>query len=115
MKDGNNTAGLGLGTIAIHAGQHPDPTTGAIMTPVYQTSTYVQPELGRHLGYEYARTHNPTREAYERNVAALENGTQGIAFSSPADDTFVRVARQRTYVQQRACRAERLLPSAGAG
>jgi cystathionine gamma-lyase len=73
---------LRFGTRAIHAGQHPDPTTGAIMTPVYQTSTYVQPELGRHLGYEYARTHNPTREALERNVASLEAGAHGVAFAS---------------------------------
>jgi cystathionine gamma-lyase len=71
-----------FGTRAIHAGQRPDPTTGAIMTPVYQTSTYVQPELGRHLGYEYARTHNPTREALEGNVAALEEGRYGLAFAS---------------------------------
>jgi cystathionine gamma-lyase len=72
----------GFGTRAVHAGQRPDPTTGAIMTPVYQTSTYVQPELGRHLGYEYARTHNPTREALEANVASLEGGRYGIAFAS---------------------------------
>jgi len=72
----------GFGTRAVHAGQRPDPTTGAIMTPVYQTSTYVQPELGRHLGYEYARTQNPTREALEANVAALESGTHGLAFAS---------------------------------
>jgi cystathionine gamma-lyase len=100
MKDGNNTAGLGIGTIAIHAGQHPDPTTGAIMTPVYQTSTYVQPELGRHLGYEYARTHNPTREAYERNVAALESGTHGIAFASglAATDTMVKLLSAGDHV-----------------
>jgi cystathionine gamma-lyase len=71
-----------FGTLAVHAGQRPDPTTGAIMTPVYQTSTYVQPELGRHLGYEYARTHNPTREALEGNVAALESGRHGVAFGS---------------------------------
>ncbi|MDR0788467.1 MAG: cystathionine gamma-synthase [Gemmatimonadota bacterium] len=71
-----------FGTLAIHAGQLPDVTTGAIMTPVYQTSTYVQPELGRHLGYEYARTQNPTREALEANVAALEAGASGIAFAS---------------------------------
>ncbi|MEX2583817.1 MAG: cystathionine gamma-synthase [Gemmatimonadota bacterium] len=72
----------GFGTRAIHAGQRPDPVTGAIMTPVYQTSTYVQPELGRHLGYEYARTHNPTREALEANVASLEGGRFGLAFAS---------------------------------
>jgi cystathionine gamma-lyase len=71
-----------FGTRAVHAGQRPDPTTGAIMTPVYQTSTYVQPELGRHLGYEYARTQNPTREALEANVAALESGRHGVAFAS---------------------------------
>jgi cystathionine gamma-lyase len=82
MSNQNSTAGHGFGTLAIHAGQHPDPTTGAIMPPVYQTSTYVQPELGRHLGYEYARTHNPTREVLERNVAALEGGRHGIAFAS---------------------------------
>jgi cystathionine gamma-lyase len=72
----------GFGTRAIHAGQRPDPTTGAIMPPIYQTSTYVQPELGRHLGYEYARVQNPTREALEGNVASLEGGKHGIAFSS---------------------------------
>jgi cystathionine gamma-lyase len=72
----------GMGTLAIHAGQSPDPTTGAIMPPIYQTSTYVQPELGRHLGYEYARVQNPTREALERNLAALEGGRHGLAFSS---------------------------------
>ena len=71
-----------FGTRAVHAGQRPDPTTGAIMPPVYQTSTYVQPELGQHLGYEYARVQNPTREALEGNVAALEGGDHGIAFAS---------------------------------
>jgi cystathionine gamma-lyase len=82
-----------FGTRAIHAGQRPDPTTGAIMTPVYQTSTYVQPELGRHLGYEYARTHNPTREALEGNVASLENGAHGLAFASglAAIDTITKL------------------------
>ena len=72
----------GLATRAIHAGQRPDPTTGAIMPPIYQTSTYVQPELGRNLGYEYARTEHPTREALEGNIAALEGGAHGIAFAS---------------------------------
>ncbi|HET7229711.1 MAG TPA: cystathionine gamma-synthase [Longimicrobium sp.] len=83
----------GFGTRAIHAGQRPDPTTGAIMTPVYQTSTYVQPELGRHLGYEYARTHNPTREALEGNLAALESGRFGLCFSSGlgATDTMAKM------------------------
>jgi cystathionine gamma-lyase len=83
----------GFGTRAIHAGQRPDPTTGAIMTPVYQTSTYVQPELGRHLGYEYARTHNPTREALEANIAALEGARHGLAYSSGlgATDTMIKL------------------------
>lgn len=78
----DRSAAYRFGTLAVHAGQRPDPTTGAIMTPVYQTSTYVQPELGRHLGYEYARTQNPTREALEANVAALEGGRYGVAFAS---------------------------------
>jgi cystathionine beta-lyase/cystathionine gamma-synthase len=82
MKSGEKTSGLGFGTRAIHAGQRPEPVTGAIMTPVFQTSTYVQPELGRHLGYEYARTQNPTREALEANVANLEDGRFGLAFAS---------------------------------
>ena len=73
---------LGLGTRAIHAGQSPDPSTGAIMTPIYATSTYVQSSPGKHQGYEYSRTQNPTRMAYERCVAALEGGTAGFAFGS---------------------------------
>src|SRR5919199_5338988 len=69
-------------TRAIHAGQRPEPLAGAIMTPVYLTSTYVQDGLGRNKGYEYARGKNPTREALERNVAALEGATHGFAFAS---------------------------------
>ena len=69
-------------TRCVHAGQSPDPVTGAITTPVFQTSTYVQDGLGRHRGYEYARLQNPTREASEANIAALEGGRHGIAFSS---------------------------------
>jgi cystathionine gamma-lyase len=72
----------GLGTKAIHAGQSPDPSTGAIMTPIYATSTYVQQSPGVHKGFEYSRTHNPTRGAYERCLAALESGTDGYAFAS---------------------------------
>src|SRR5438309_7719614 len=71
-----------FGTRAVHAGHIPDPLAGAVMTPIYQTSTYIQEGLGRHKGYEYARTRNPTREALERNVAALEGGRHGVAFSS---------------------------------
>src|SRR2546430_5713856 len=69
-------------TRAVHAGQIPDPLAGAVMTPIYQTSTYVQDGLGRNKGYESARTRNPTREALERNVAALEGGRHGFAFGS---------------------------------
>ena len=72
----------GLGTLAIHAGQFPDPSTGAVMTPIYATSTYVQSSPGVHQGFEYSRSHNPTRFAYERCVAALEGGTRGFAFAS---------------------------------
>ena len=69
-------------TVCIHAGQVPDPSTGAIITPIYQTSTYVQEGLGQHKGFEYGRTHNPTRMALEANVAAIEHGTAGFAFAS---------------------------------
>ena len=72
----------GLGTLAIHAGQSPDSSTGAVMTPIYQTSTYVQSSPGVHQGFEYTRSHNPTRFAYERCVAALEGGSRGFAFAS---------------------------------
>jgi len=71
-----------IGTRAIHAGQSPDPSTGAVMTPIYATSTYVQKSPGVHQGYEYSRSHNPTRFAYERCVASLESGTNGYAFAS---------------------------------
>ena len=69
-------------TRCLHAGQEPDPSTGAIITPIYQTSTYVQDEFGKHKGYEYARTQNPTRGAVERNLAAIEGGKEGFAFAS---------------------------------
>ncbi|HEX5411933.1 MAG TPA: cystathionine gamma-synthase [Terriglobia bacterium] len=73
---------MGFSTDAIHVGQEPDPATGAIIVPIYQTSTYVQEELGRHKGYEYSRTSNPTRAALERNLAGLERGQFGFAFAS---------------------------------
>ena len=90
----------GFATRAIHAGQHPDPVTGAVMTPVYQTSTYVQDGLGRHKGYEYARTQNPTREALERCVASLEGGTHGFAFGSglAALDTLLKLLKAGDHV-----------------
>ena len=71
-----------LATRVIHAGQQPDPSTGAIMPPIYATSTYVQASPGKHLGYEYSRSQNPTRQAYERCIADLESGTRGLAFAS---------------------------------
>ena len=71
-----------FGTKAIHAGVQPDPATGAIMTPIYQTSTYVQDGIGNHKGYEYSRTLNPTRDALEKNIAAIENGKYGACFGS---------------------------------
>jgi len=82
MASKKATQVFGLGTRAIHAGQHPDPSTGAIMTPIYATSTYVQSSPGKHQGYEYSRTQNPTRMAYERCVADLEGGVAGFAFGS---------------------------------
>lgn len=80
-------------TKAIHAGIEPDPTTGAIMTPIYQTSTYVQDHPGVHKGFEYSRTHNPTRAALQNNIAALENGRHGICFSSGlgATDSVIKM------------------------
>jgi cystathionine beta-lyase/cystathionine gamma-synthase len=73
---------MGFATDAIHAGQEPDPATGAIIVPIYQTSTFVQEELGKHKGYEYARTGNPTRAALEKNLACLERGRFAFAFAS---------------------------------
>ncbi|HSB54063.1 MAG TPA: PLP-dependent transferase, partial [Gemmatimonadales bacterium] len=72
----------GFATRAVHAGPLPDPLAGAVMPPIYQTSTYAQEGLGRHKGYEYGRTQNPTREALERAVASLEGATHGFAFGS---------------------------------
>ncbi|MBN8714853.1 MAG: PLP-dependent transferase [Xanthomonadales bacterium] len=82
MLKKTHPSGLGFGTRAIHAGQPPDPTTGAVMTPIYATSTYVQESPGKHKGFEYSRTQNPTRMAYERCVASLEGGVAGFAFAS---------------------------------
>ncbi|HZG99654.1 MAG TPA: PLP-dependent transferase, partial [Flavisolibacter sp.] len=82
-----------IGTKFIHAGTEPDPTTGAIMTPIYQTSTYVQAAPGQHKGYEYARSQNPTRKALEDALAAIENGKYGLAFSSgvAATDAVIKL------------------------
>ena len=73
---------MGFATDCIHAGQEPDPSTGAITIPIFQTSTYVQEGIGKHKGYEYARTHNPTRRALEKNLAALEGGTDAYCYAS---------------------------------
>src|SRR5690606_1771763 len=69
-------------TLAIHGGQHAEPVTGAVMPPIFQTSTYAQPSPGKHTGFEYSRTQNPTRFALERAIAALEGGSHGLAFAS---------------------------------
>ncbi len=92
--------GDALATRAIHAGQRPDPLSGAIMTPVYLTSTYVHDRFGEHKGYEYARGKNPTREALERNVAALEGGTHGFAFSSGMGclDSIMKLYRSGDHI-----------------
>src|SRR5215208_247759 len=84
-----------LGTKFIHAGVEPDPTTGAIMTPIYQTSTYVQEAPAQHKGYEYARSQNPTRTALEAAFAAIENGKYGLAFSSgvAATDAVIKLLK----------------------
>jgi cystathionine gamma-lyase len=84
-----------FGTKAIHAGVEPDPTTGAIMTPIYQTSTYVQRSPGDHKGYEYSRTHNPTRTQLQNALAALENGKHGLCFSSgmAAEDAIMKLLK----------------------
>jgi cystathionine gamma-lyase len=89
-----------LSTRAVHAGVVPDPLAGAVMPPIYQTSTYIQDGLGRHKGYEYARTKNPTREALERNVAALEDGRHGFAFGSglAAVDAVVKLLSAGDHV-----------------
>jgi cystathionine beta-lyase/cystathionine gamma-synthase len=91
---------MGFSTDCIHAGQEPEPVTGAVTMPIFQTSTYVQPELGKHKGYEYARTKNPTRSALEANLAALERGKYGHCFASgmSATDTVMRLLQAGDHV-----------------
>lgn len=98
MKDNQRT--FGFATRAIHAGQQPDPTTGAIMTPVYLTSTFVQESPGKHRGYEYSRTSNPTRKAYEDCLASLEGGKYGFAFASgcAATNTLLAMLKAGDHV-----------------
>ncbi|NNF04608.1 MAG: cystathionine gamma-synthase [Rhodothermales bacterium] len=90
----------GLGTLAVHAGQRPDPVTGAVMTPIYQTSTYAQSAPGEHSGYEYARVSNPTRTALEGNLAGLEGASHGICFASgvAATDAIMKCLRPGDHV-----------------
>ena len=91
---------MGFSTIAIHEGNDPDPATGAVSVPIYQTSTYAQEGLGKHKGYEYARTQNPTRTALEKNIAALENADYGFAFASgmSAIDTTLKLVKAGDHV-----------------
>jgi len=91
---------MGFSTTAIHAGNEPDPTTGAVSVPIYQTSTYAQEGLGKHKGFEYARTQNPTRLALEKNIAALENARFGYAFASgmSAIDAVFRLIKAGDHV-----------------
>src|SRR5882672_5748241 len=91
---------MGFSTIAIHSGQEPDPTTGAVSVPIYQTSTYAQEGIGKHKGFEYARTQNPTRSAVEKNIAALEGGRFGFAFGSgmAAIDATLRLIKAGEHV-----------------
>ncbi|MGC2235498.1 MAG: cystathionine gamma-synthase [Pyrinomonadaceae bacterium] len=91
---------MGFSTIAIHAGNEPDSATGAVSVPIYQTSTYAQEGLGKHKGYEYARTQNPTRSALEKNIAALENAKFGYAFASgmSATDATLKLVKAGDHV-----------------
>jgi cystathionine gamma-lyase len=100
VKEGTDEASLGFGSRAIHAGQSPDPVTGAVMTPIYMTSTYAQDGPGEHKGYEYSRTHNLTRFALERNLASLEGGRYGFAFASglAASDTVLHTLSAGDHV-----------------
>jgi cystathionine gamma-lyase len=95
-----STHAMRFGTLAIHAGQEPDPSTGAVMTPIYQTSTYAQASPGKHRGYEYSRTDNPTRTAYQACVASLEGGKHALAFSSglAATDAIIHMLKTGDHV-----------------
>src|SRR6188474_190061 len=91
---------MGFSTTAIHAGNEPDTATGAVSVPIYQTSTYAQESLGKHKGYEYARTQNPTRSALEQNIAALEGGRFAFAFASgmAAIDATLKLVKAGEHV-----------------
>lgn len=89
-----------LETLAVHAGMEPDPQTGAVMTPIYQTSTYAQPDVGQHLGYEYSRTDNPTRTALHKALSGIEGGNYALAFSSgmAAIDTLIKLVKPGEHI-----------------
>src|SRR6059058_2213912 len=94
MSDEWTDGDFGFETLAIHAGQEPEETTGAVVVPIYQTSTFAQSEVGQHKGYEYSRSGNPTRTALETCLAALEGGSRGLAFASglAAEDCLLHAA-----------------------
>jgi cystathionine beta-lyase/cystathionine gamma-synthase len=100
MSESSDDPDLMFETLAVHAGVEPDPTSGAVMTPIYQTSTYAQDGVGRHKGYEYSRTDNPTRSALQSALAALEDGRHALAFSSgmAAIDTLLRLVKPGEHV-----------------
>jgi cystathionine beta-lyase/cystathionine gamma-synthase len=100
MPNKTKSQALRFETLTVHAGVEPDPTSGAIMTPIYQTSTYAQEDVGRHKGYEYSRTDNPTRTALQTAMAALEGGQYALAFSSgmAAIDTVLRLIKPGEHV-----------------
>ncbi|HEY6457710.1 MAG TPA: PLP-dependent aspartate aminotransferase family protein [Steroidobacteraceae bacterium] len=100
MSDSDNGRRLDFGTRVIHGGQHPDPLTGAVMTPIYLTSTYVQDSPGVHKGYDYARTRNPTRDALQAALANLENGTAAFAFASgmAASSTIIELLDANAHI-----------------
>jgi cystathionine beta-lyase/cystathionine gamma-synthase len=100
MTESKQNGGLRVETLAVHAGAAPDPATGAVMTPIYQTATYAQEQVGRHKGYDYSRTDNPTRTALQGALAALEGGRHALAFSSgmAAIDTVLRLVRPGEHV-----------------
>jgi cystathionine gamma-lyase len=100
VSDSDNGRKLDFGTRVIHGGQHPDPLTGAVMTPIYLTSTYVQDSPGVHKGYDYARTRNPTRDALQAALANLENGTAAFAFASgmAASSTIVELLDAHSHI-----------------
>src|SRR5258707_4398336 len=100
MNADNPSEQDGFATRAIHVGQDPDPATGAVIVPIYQTSTYAQSEVGVHKCYDYSRTANPTRSALEACLASLDNGRFGLAFSSgmAAEDTLLHLLDTRSHI-----------------